>query len=72
MYSQATQVAGWDWVGQIWALFPIMLIFMTLTLSYKLLDKVLEPQTLQAVRPVAETALLAKGGGMKALPLGGR
>ena len=65
------QAADWDWVGQIWALFPMMLIFMVLTMSYKLLDKVLEPETLQAVRPVAETALLAKGSGIKALPPGG-
>ena len=66
------QTADWDQVGQIWALFPMMLIVMVLTMSYKLLDKVLEPETLQAVSPVAETALLTKGSGIKALlPPGG-
>ena len=66
-----TQLAGWEWVGQIWALFPMMVIFMVLTMSYKLLDKMLAPETLREVRPVAETALLARGGGMRALPPGG-
>jgi len=61
-----TQPASWEWIGQIWALFPVMLVFAVLFMAFKTANKVLEPEVLREVRPIAEEAVRAK-----ALPAGG-
>ena len=53
-----------------WALFPLMLVFMVLTMAYKISSKALEPEVLREISPIAEQAALAKAGGKYLLPGG--
>ena len=54
--------ASWEAIGQIYALLPMMLIFMVLGMSFRLINQALKPETLRELKPIAETALMAKGG----------
>ncbi len=44
----------WDVVGAIWALFPLMLVFMVLGGVEKLVSQVLQPETLRAAGETAK------------------
>jgi hypothetical protein len=55
--------ASWEAIGQLYALFPMMLIFMVLGMSFRLINQALKPETLRELKPIAETALMAKGSG---------
>ena len=72
MYSLTPQQApapvplGWE----IWALMPLMILMMILVMVFKLISKILEPEVLREVRPIAEEIALAKVG-RKALTPGG-
>jgi len=55
--------ASWEAIGQLYALLPMMLILMVLGMVSRTVSQALKPETLRELRPMAETALLAKGGG---------
>ena len=56
--------ASWEAIGQLYTLLPMMLIFMVLGMSFRLINQALKPETLRELKPIAETAvpLMLAGG----------
>ncbi len=65
--QQTVAPAAWEWL----ALMPFMVMFVVLFMAFKLASKILEPEVLREVRPIAEEVAMARVGA-KALPPGGR
>jgi len=54
----------WDVIGMMWALFPMMLIFMVLGMAFRTANQALKPETLRELRETTKEVaplLLAAG-----------
>ena len=71
MYQVMPQQTVAPAVWEVYALLPAMIIFMVLTMAFKLVSRVTEPEFIREVRPIAEEVAAARTG-RKALPPGGR
>ena len=71
MYQVMPQQTVAPAVWEVYALLPAMIIFMVLTMAFKLVSRVTQPEFIHAVAPIAEQAVAARTG-RKALPPGGR
>lgn len=69
MTTQAitTGPAGWEWIGQMYAMLPFLIIVMVLVMVMKIASRLTEPEVLkEAVIPAAKEVVAAKY-----LPAGG-
>ena len=67
MYSLATQQTTAPASWEIYALLPVMIIFMVLMMLMKIISAAMNPEYIRELRPIVEKAAMAK-----ALPAGGR
>lgn len=54
--QQATTPAGWEWL----AILPLMLTFTILFMAFKLASKILEPEFVREIKPIAEAAAVKR------------
>ena len=50
--------AGGEWLGAAFALLPLMLLVMMM----RAMDKLLEPEVIREIKPIAEEVIMAKMG----------